>query len=131
MLELVFGYCDLVLSCCACAASAHAMLHCPLPDAANRSLHCRRGLAHLLSVSAGHIVAAQVAASAASEAFDLPRTPDPLDERILATALPLAAGVLLDAVQPALLAPLERLLKRERQVCTPQGAKGDEGCFGC
>ena len=74
---------------------------------------------------AGHVAAAETAAAAVAGSFDQPNRADTLDENTLGTALHLVANILPDAVQPALLAPLETLLKRGCQV----REVGEGGCF--
>ena len=90
---------------------------------ANHAFPCREVLAQLQAVCAGHVSAAQMAVTAASEAFAQPDSAtDQFDERAMAVAVWRAASLLPEAVQPALLAPLDMLLKHDRQVCGAWGA---------
>ena len=73
-------------------------------------------LAQLQALCAGHVTAAQLGAAEAAASFAVPSRPDPMDEGTLATVLPLVASALPEAVGPALLAPLDTLVKRARQV---------------
>lgn len=73
-------------------------------------------LDQLQALCAGHVAAVLTAAAPASESFVVASRADSLDELMQATALPLVATALPEAVVPVLLAPLEALMKRPRQV---------------
>ena len=96
---------------CSSAGAAYALSPISSP-----ALCCRDVLARLQAVCAGHVAAAQLAAAAAVESYAQPDRADQFDESAMATAVSLAASLLPEAVQPALLAPLETLFSRNRQV---------------
>ena len=83
--------------------------HCPRPL-------CREVLAQLQALCTGHVAAVLYVGQAAAESFATASGSDTLDELLLATALPLVASTLPEAFVPGLLAPLDALMARPRQV---------------
>ena len=68
------------------------------------------------------------AAAAASESFAEASRSDAAEELVLATALPLVASALPEAVELALLTPLEALMKLDRKVRVWQQGRSTACC---